>query len=119
MSLTKLAFVRTFEQTGDMDGFAYNERITDVEISDHGLPTAWTWRGSRYAGGELIARWVTTFEWWRDLEAPAPGAPVSIQHFVLHAASECGAARVQLAHDDATMVWRLIGMVGSPVPGLR
>jgi hypothetical protein len=102
-----------------MDRLTYNERITDVETSDHGLPTAWTWRGSRYAGGELVEQWVTTSEWWRDLEVLAPDAPVSIQHFVLHASSERGAARVQLARDDATTTWRLIGIVGSSAPGRR
>lgn len=102
-----------------MDGLTYNERITDVETGNHGLPTAWTWRGSRYAGGELIEQWVTTSEWWRDLEVLAPGAPVSIQHFVLHASSEHGVARVQLACDDATATWRLIGLLSASASSLR
>jgi hypothetical protein len=114
MSLPELAFVCMFEDAGGMDGLTYNERITDVETSDHGLPTAWTWRGRRYATDELADRWVTTSEWWRDLEALAPDAPASIQHFVLHASSERGVARVQLARDDATMTWRLIGVLGGP-----
>src|SRR3954471_23346777 len=98
-----------FEETGGMYRLTYNERITDVHTGDHGLPTAWTWRGRRYTGGELIERWVTTGEWWRDLEALAPDAPASIRHFVLHAVSEHDdAGPVELAHDDATMTWRLI-----------
>jgi hypothetical protein len=91
----------------------YNERITQVATGAHGLPTAWTWRGRRYAGGALIERWVTTGEWWRDLEVLAPGAPASVQHFVLHASSEHDTGQVELAHDDATMTWRLIGILGS------
>ncbi|HZB33042.1 MAG TPA: DUF6504 family protein [Streptosporangiaceae bacterium] len=90
----------------------YNERITDVETSDRGLPTAWTWRGRRYSGGDLIERWVTDEDWWRDLEVLAPDAPASVHHFVLHAASEHAAGQVELAHDDATMTWRLIGVIG-------
>jgi hypothetical protein len=35
-----------------MDGRTDDEHITDVETGDHGLPAAWTWRGSRCAGGE-------------------------------------------------------------------
>jgi hypothetical protein len=88
----------------------YNERITDVQIAEHGIPAAWTWRGRRYAGGELVERWVTTREWWQDVEVLAQGAPASIQHFVLHASSEQGAGTVELARDDATLIWRLIGV---------
>jgi uncharacterized protein DUF6504 len=97
-----------------MYGLIFNERITDVVTGDHGLPTAWTWRGSRYTGGEVIERWVTTAAWWRGLESLAPDAPSSIQHFVLHASSAHGVEQLQLAHDDATMTWRLIGVLGSP-----
>jgi hypothetical protein len=99
-----------FEQTGEMFRLTYNERITDVATGDQGLPTAWTWQGHRYTGGELIERWVTTEEWWRDLEVLAPGAPASVQHFVLHASNEHDAAH-EIAHDDATMTWRLIGIL--------
>jgi hypothetical protein len=81
----------------------FNERISDVEINDQGLPCAWTWRGCRYAAGEVLERWVTTWAWWRDLEVLAPDASASIEHFVLHAAGEGGAAHVELARDDATM----------------
>jgi len=67
----------------------------------------------------LIERWVTTSEWWRDLEALAPDATASIRHFVLHASGERGVARVQLARDDATMTWRLIGVLGGPPVPIR
>lgn len=67
--------------------------------------------GRRYAGGDLIERWVTNDDWWRDLEVVAPGAPVSIQHFALHASSDHAATRVELARDDATMTWRFIGVL--------
>ena len=55
---------------------------------------------------------MTTGDWWRDLEVLAPDAPESIQHFVLHASSEHDAGQVELAFDDATMTWRLIGILG-------
>ncbi|HEU5156076.1 MAG TPA: DUF6504 family protein [Streptosporangiaceae bacterium] len=100
-----------FEQTGGMFRATYNERITEVATGGHGRPTAWTWRGRRYAGGDVVEQWVTSEEWWRDLEALAPGAPASVRHFVLHATSEQGTGRVELARDDATMIWRLIGVL--------
>jgi hypothetical protein len=89
----------------------YNERITDVETSDRGWPTAWTWRGRRYAGAQPIDNWITTREWWRELEVLAPDAPASIQHYVLYASSDHGDGQVELARDDATMAWRLIGVM--------
>jgi hypothetical protein len=79
--LPELDLAQLFEQAGDMFRHTYNERITDVETSEHGLPTAWTWRGRRYASQGLIERWVSTRDWWRDLEALAPDRPESIQHF--------------------------------------
>jgi hypothetical protein len=89
----------------------YNERITDVVTGEHGLPIAWTWRGTRYAGGEMIEHWVSTREWWRDLEVLAMDGPGSIRHFILHATSDRGDGPVELARDDATMIWRLIGVL--------
>ncbi|HEX6468377.1 MAG TPA: DUF6504 family protein [Streptosporangiaceae bacterium] len=102
-----------------MYGLTFNDRISDVVTDGHGLPLAWTWRGSRYAAGEVVERWVTTWAWWRDLEVLAPDAPMSIEHFVLHAVGGGRAGQVQLARDDATMAWRLIGIVGTAAPGPR
>jgi hypothetical protein len=88
-----------------------NERITNEATGDHGLPTAWTWRSRRHAASELIDKCATTGEWWRNLELLAPGAPTSVQHFVLHASSEGhDVGQVVLAH-DFTMAWRLIGIL--------
>lgn len=111
MSLPELELPAVFEQTSDMFRRTYNERITNVETSDRGLPTAWTWRGRRYAGGDLTDQWITIREWWRDLEVLAYDAPASIQHFILHASSAYGNGQVELARDDATMTWRLIGVL--------
>jgi hypothetical protein len=114
MSMPSLESVRTFEETGGMFRLTYNERITQVATGAHGLPTAWTWRGRRYAGGALIKRWVTTGGVVARPRSPGARAPASIQHFVLHASSEHDTGQMELAHDDATMTWRLIGILGEP-----
>lgn len=86
----------------------YNERIGNVELDASGMPIAWTWRNHRYVGEQQLDYWVQTTDWWRYLEACPFG---QIEYWLMQASSDQGSGQVELARDQATTQWRLVGIV--------
>lgn len=87
----------------------YNEPIGRAQLDRLGRPVAWTWRGRRYVGvGRELEYWVETTAWWRQLEAiAAPDGQV--EHWVMRTIGDDG--QVELAHDQAAAVWRIVGVI--------
>jgi hypothetical protein len=91
----------------------YNERIDHVQVDSLGKPNAWTWRNRRYVSEvRALEYWVEATAWWRDLEAPATDGPGQVEHWMLEATSDHASGQVELAYDQATSQWRLVGIVG-------
>ncbi|KAB2350337.1 DUF6504 family protein [Actinomadura rudentiformis] len=89
----------------------YNERITGVETDRIGRPLRWTWRRRVYRAGPVLDYWVTTRDWWREEVSLADGGSQPIRHWLVEASSAAGSGQAELALDEASMTWRLIGLV--------
>lgn len=90
---------------------AYNERVSDVRTDGIGRPVSWVWRNRRYQGGPVRDFWITTEEWWREEEVVVLDRSPQIQHWIIDAISSEASGRAELALDEASMIWRLVGIL--------